>query len=160
MASEQPAFVEEAIDRFKRHFPKGRDVTLIILKGHLLVEEQLNALLATAFAKPEALAKARLSFPQRICLLSAAYPHISSHELLALEHLNSLRNLLAHRLEHPDLAKAICKFLDALWPGSPPRPWQSKKPYSLPELKNSVALLAGTLVGIRRGILGARGVAT
>lgn len=149
MAFVQSHPAEEASERFKRHFPKGRDVTLIILKGHLLVEEQLNTLLAVAVAKPVALSKARLSFSQRVCLLTATHPHVSANEILALERLNSLRNLLAHQLEPAEVPRAICAFLEAVWPG---RPKTSRHEYSLIELKQSIALVAGTLNGLRQGI--------
>jgi hypothetical protein len=45
--------------RFKEHFPKGRDLTLIILKSHLLVEERMNGLLDLSLPNPSALYRAK-----------------------------------------------------------------------------------------------------
>jgi hypothetical protein len=49
--------------RFFTHLlPAGDDLTLIVLKGHLLIEEQLNARLQDLARKPEPLSEARLRF--------------------------------------------------------------------------------------------------
>jgi hypothetical protein len=45
----QPDAESEArIERHKAHLPDGKDLTLLVLKGHLLVEEGLNELITAA----------------------------------------------------------------------------------------------------------------
>ena len=34
--------IEAGFERFNMHIPKSNDMTLIILKGHLLVEQEIN----------------------------------------------------------------------------------------------------------------------
>ena len=45
MLMRSPKSAEELSARFQKHFPKGRDLTLIILKSPLLAEERMNELL-------------------------------------------------------------------------------------------------------------------
>jgi hypothetical protein len=59
-------------DRFRRHFPRrSNDFTLVVLKGHLLLEESVNRLLAALLSEPEAIEGANLRFYQKLCLIQA-----------------------------------------------------------------------------------------
>jgi hypothetical protein len=87
--------------RLKRHMPRSRDLTLIVLKGHLLLEESIDHLLAALLRNSAALHPARLSVFARLCLVRALLP-LSEEMMKAAEGLNTLRNKLAHHLEHPD----------------------------------------------------------
>ncbi|SRR6266571_705493 len=102
----------QALHRLIEHLPQSDDLTLIVLKGHLLVEERLLDLVGLRLrANDNALKDARLRFAQLIPLARVAsgrdqYPGLWR----ALERLNSLRNDLAHHLEPRQvegLAKAI-----------------------------------------------------
>lgn len=96
--------------RYDEHMPDVDDVSLIILKGHLLVEEMLLELATLALAHPKHLAK--LSFHQLACLvraLVAEKPDDKCWELIL--QINSLRNRLAHKLEPPDLDQRIKRIL-------------------------------------------------
>src|SRR5688572_17947526 len=51
--------------RFRRLMPKTTDLTLLVLKGHLLIEEELQAFLEMSVKEPKALDDARLTFIQK-----------------------------------------------------------------------------------------------
>lgn len=90
----------EAFRRFVTLLPHGKDLILVILKGHLLIEEQLRQIVDEHVKKPEALAMAHLNCFQVICLAEAfcsdrAAPWVWK----ALRNLNSLRNDTAHNIE-------------------------------------------------------------
>ena len=66
----QPDAESEArIERHKAHLPDGKDLMLLVLKGHLLVEEGLNELITAACpeskyildGEPEVSMKARIA---------------------------------------------------------------------------------------------------
>jgi hypothetical protein len=142
------------MERFARHFPKGRDVTLVILKGHLLIEEELNDLLTVTVPRPEHLFSARLTFLQRLRLAQAMYPTEGIDRLApAIEILNSARNKLAHQLEPKALASTLAEFIElAFWTGSnrsrkPTSPFPST--YTLTALKQALALTLGVLSHLR-----------
>lgn len=82
MATRLPDCTDELLTRFKKHYPKGRDLTLIILKSHLLVEERVNQLIDASFPKPEFIYKARFGFLQRLRVLQALRGDAEFHALL------------------------------------------------------------------------------
>lgn len=43
---------EKRIERIKEHLPDGKDLTLLVLRGHLLVEEGLDELIAASCPEP------------------------------------------------------------------------------------------------------------
>ena len=55
----------------RRCLPGSNDLGLIILTGHLLLEEEIDGLIFENLANPAALQQAGLSFPQRLCLARA-----------------------------------------------------------------------------------------
>jgi hypothetical protein len=86
--------------RYGQHMPKTDDVTLIVLKGHLLIEEALGDLAEQVLPHPEYLGKANLSFHKLACVVRAAVPNRSDDiawELILS--ISSFRNDLAHNLE-------------------------------------------------------------
>jgi hypothetical protein len=102
------------MDRFLKHLPDSDDLALIILKGHLLLEAEINDNLALALADPDALKGARLSFVQRAAVLKAVEGKKSTLHLregLILK-LNKIRNLLAHHLEHAAIDPEVLLFVE------------------------------------------------
>ena len=79
--------------------PKTDDLTLITLKGHLIVEEALNTLVKSHCNYPGYIIKARLSFAQ-LSSLSKALISMPIHEQVfpVIDKLNKLRNNLAHNI--------------------------------------------------------------
>ena len=102
---------KEAFDRYQSLIPDTDDISLIILKGHLIIEEVLYNLLQEHCVSPEYLDKSNLKFSQlmwilrsllRLPLLEPVWGAIST--------INTLRNKLSHNLEPQDLEKYITEF--------------------------------------------------
>jgi hypothetical protein len=110
--------------QFAKHFPSSDDLTLNVLKTHLLVEQHLNALLAHYCFQPRRMEGARLAFAQKLCLTQALLfvplPHLFWH---TLELLNTIRNNLAHNLES---AKLQAHLADAKALAGKIRAWSLK----------------------------------
>lgn len=91
----------EAFKRFIVLLPHGQDVDLVILKAHLLVEEQVNAILEARLPNPAALlTEERFESVYRIKLAQSFFPE-GSHDWVwrSLVQVNKLRNRVAHRIE-------------------------------------------------------------
>lgn len=91
---------------FKKHMPKSNNLTLIILKGHLLIEQEMNRILDLNLTESKTLFDARLTFSHRLAIIRAIYG--SSDCKLPyknIEKLNTLRNQLVHNLEPKNLEK-------------------------------------------------------
>lgn len=104
----------EGMERFLKHLPNSDDLVLIILKGHLLFEAEINDSLELALADPGELKGARLSFAQRVAVLKAVEGKRSTLNLrdALVQKLNKIRNLLAHHLEHAVIDAEIAGFLE------------------------------------------------
>ncbi len=101
----------EASRRYAKLLPSADDMTLLLLKGHLLVEELLRSLIDDTLVKPSALKDARLETFQCICLAEAIFANRAPKWLWeALRKLNSIRNKLAHNLEPTGLDDKILDF--------------------------------------------------
>jgi hypothetical protein len=62
----------EALETWIEHtMPLTTDLSLLILKGHLLVEEQIDRLITRMCEAPKFLDEARLTFFQKFCLTLA-----------------------------------------------------------------------------------------
>ena len=100
--------------RYDQHMPHTDDLSLVVLKGHLLVEEMLKELTSTLLPNANHLEDARLSFHQLARVVRSAAPTKSNDKcwelILAL---NSVRNNLVHNLESPKL-KSQLRVLFAL----------------------------------------------
>ena len=91
------------IFRYDEHMPDTDDLALVVLKGHLLVEEVLVELTDLVLPHSQELDNARLTFYQRACVVKAAIPSKPDDCWPLVFALNSLRNDLAHNLEPPKL---------------------------------------------------------
>ena len=102
--------------RIEKHFPDGADLTLQVLKGHLLVEELLRDIFELLLAHPEAMQGSRgtrLECHQIICLVQAMTKHSSSEPWFwdAAKRLNGIRNDLAHSLEPKSLDEKVASLI-------------------------------------------------
>ncbi len=96
---ERTQFITTELLNFISHMPSGNALELIVLKGHLLLEQQLDEIIRTIVAHGGLLAGARLTFDLRARLAQAMC--WGQHENSFWEFifaLNSLRNDLAHCL--------------------------------------------------------------
>lgn len=142
----------DSFGRFLTHLPRSDDLTLIVLKGHLLVEEEINEILRMRLAEPKAIFDARLSFSQRIAVLKALSGRDSEEifRFAAIEALNSLRNQLAHNLEPKDIEKRVAAFLREF--EDPERGEEYSQESISRRLKRCVAFLCGMLAGWQRPV--------
>jgi hypothetical protein len=116
MAAQTHADGNDFDSRFRRHFPRrSNDFALVVLKGHLLLEESANRLLAALLRRPEAIESANLRFHQKLCLIRGLLPgsEVGSFSRLldAAEKLNALRNRLAHHLDYSQIEAQVRTFL-------------------------------------------------
>jgi hypothetical protein len=90
------------LERFKKAFePEAGDITFLVLKSHLLLEELLRDFLSKQLRHPEAIKGARLSFNQILKLSQALASTLEPNDWrwAALIDMNRLRNALAHEFE-------------------------------------------------------------
>jgi len=105
----------EAAGRFLIHLPQTDDMTLLVLKAHLLIEEQLISILEDCVRDQDALNDARLSFSQRLQLVKAMkYEEKNLWVWTAIQKLNELRNELAHKIDSSKVESKVNGFLDYL----------------------------------------------
>lgn len=99
--------------RLVRLLPSN-DLTLIVLKGHLLIEEQLVSLIERKMKRPAALGT-RFNFSQRLCLVKAMYYMIENGWVwTSIEKLNNVRNHLAHDVEAKNLGGKAEDFINSV----------------------------------------------
>ena len=107
--------IRDDIDRFQEllGLRPGADVQMVLLKGHLLIEEQLQSYVDQVVPNKEALQEARLSFHQRLALAQALHPAPtrfgSGWVWASVRALNVLRNQMVHNV----LPKAFDEQLEA-----------------------------------------------
>ena len=60
---------EHYFQKLKAHLPLVKDPTVVILRGHLLMEELLDAIIHASLKNPVAIRDARLTFFQKLCIV-------------------------------------------------------------------------------------------
>ena len=102
----------EAFGRFLKLLPHGKDSVLVVLKGHLLIEELLRRVVAERVKKPEALKAAAFECRHVIALAEAlCAKEVEPWMWTTIVKLNELRNKIAHNLELPDLKDRITHII-------------------------------------------------
>lgn len=101
--------------QFLLKLPHGKDIVLLILKGQLLIEDQVKKIVKERVRHFTALNDARLSFRQQISLAHAlvgdeAEPWIWN----SLKKIGALRNKIAHEMDSKSLTKEIEMFIDSV----------------------------------------------
>jgi len=100
--------------RVIQYLPQG-DLSLIVLKGHLLIEELLYTIVKGAVKHPESVEDARLRFSQLACLARAiAYEDRLRPVWDAVLAINTLRNMFAHDLDTKKLETNLRLFARAV----------------------------------------------
>ena len=104
-----------AFRRFYQLLPRDADQALLILKLHLLVEEQVRAYVDERLQNAKSLEAARLDCHAAICLAEALCgDDIHPRVWEAARKLNELRNQVAHKLEPAGIQKrvdTICELI-------------------------------------------------
>jgi len=107
----QGEIIEEMV-YFGAHLPfRDQDDVTVVVKGHLLIEEQLVEYVAKRLAKPEKLE--RFSFDQYL-RVAEALNEIAAFDWMfeACRKLNGIRNRIAHNLSPSGLEEAVAGFVD------------------------------------------------
>jgi hypothetical protein len=119
MVKKDPPLGFDILERADELFEGVSDLTLLILKAHLLLEEELYNQLRQLFPNPAQYDRLNLRFYQNIILARALCVRRTDdgdpiqHEgecFDALEALNTFRNRLAHNLEPEDLQQLLDKL--------------------------------------------------
>ena len=109
--------LDEDAKRWSRLMGDISDPVLMILKAHLLIEEQLYAIVRVVAPAPDYLEQARLSFRQVSRVARAFSQPLSQPGLWdAIDRVNAIRNRLAHRIEPEgvdELLDELCRYCDA-----------------------------------------------
>jgi hypothetical protein len=103
---------------FSEHIDSSSDLTLIILKSHLIAEEIISAMIDAKCTNPEYLTESYISFSIKLKLLKALYGDQLGLGRLwkPLENLNELRNELAHKISSPKASTKKEKLVASLPP--------------------------------------------
>ena len=98
--------------RVSRHLEPIEDVTLLLLKSHLLVEQQINSALHKIFPGFASLDTGRLTYHQRIQVIRALDGARKAEDALRFaERLNLVRNRLANQLEPVGIEDTMADFV-------------------------------------------------
>jgi tRNA(Phe) wybutosine-synthesizing methylase Tyw3 len=90
---------EKNLNLLVEHLRKVDELTLVILKGHLVIEEQLERIITTFVFHPSYIEESNLRFAQKVAIarsMSLDEPANPLWELIVA--INALRNELAHVL--------------------------------------------------------------
>ena len=103
---------DPVLARVSRHLESIEDVTLLLLRSHLLVEQQINSALHKIFPGFASLDAGRLTYHQRIQVIRALDGARKAEDALRFaERLNLVRNRLANQLEPIGIEDAIADFV-------------------------------------------------
>ena len=108
----------EVFNSLEGHLKTTDEIDLVILRGHLILEQCLNALLVR-WIEPERLPKLNLMFAKKVDLYEALQEPMGQHwaeEIAHLRELTRIRNKLAHQLpstpgHHADVKKWACSVV-------------------------------------------------
>src|SRR5918997_1507208 len=104
---------DPVLARVLRYLEPIDDVTLLLLRSQLLVEQQINAALQKILPGAVALDVGRLTFYQRIQVMRALDVNKKVENALRFaERLNSIHNRLAHHLEPVGIDEATIGFVN------------------------------------------------
>ena len=99
---------EDDQKRWGRIMPLTEDTVLMILKGHLLIEEQFQGIINEWVNNPSALEDARLTFIQKLRLSNAIGGYLSRPVIWeTAREVNSIRNHLAHQAEPKNIKEKL-----------------------------------------------------
>lgn len=112
----------QAFQRFLEQLPHGGDRELVILKGHLLIEEQVRLILSQNVCNQSALVQANLNCHQAICLAEALISKGENENFWSsVKKLNKLRNSIAHNIFQIGFHDMVDDFVYSF-----PAPWEGE----------------------------------
>ena len=99
--------------RYDKHMPDTDDLSLIVLKGHLLIEEMLIDLRDKLLPHAEYLDSVNINFNQLLHIIRSAIKSKHDHKSWDLiADFNRLRNKLVHNLEPPKLESLLIQLFN------------------------------------------------
>ena len=98
-------------ERFIDLVPESSDISIIILKGHLVVEEMLNEILKSHCVDYKALLEENLTFHQKACVAKSFMSSVGIVYFPSIFFLNRLRNDLAHNIDSTKRNHLIASFI-------------------------------------------------
>lgn len=108
---------KEHSSKYNKHLTPDLDMTSLVLKAHLFLEEILHEIILLQCKNPNALDSVQFSFHHKLKLAEALHgAHFYNFKIPfsiwpVLDALNKLRNEFAHRIDSPKLEEKIVKFL-------------------------------------------------
>ena len=94
---------DQLFKALERHLRAKDDIEMILLKGHLVLEQVLNQMLLGHIGREEDLVGLNLMFSKKIDLLVALSGGLyDKDDIYQLREINRIRNKLAHNLEFND----------------------------------------------------------
>jgi hypothetical protein len=131
--------------------PAGDDLSLIVLKGHLLLEEVIERVIALGVPHPEFVGQLRLTAFQKAQIArSMCWADHTDEAWQLIEALNTLRNDLAHHLDPPRLETKVKSLLEQfarLYAGASDAATRSSAPVP-DQLRSAIALALGFLFSL------------
>lgn len=130
----------ELMVRYMNHIPEGTDHSLIVLKGHLICEEQLYRCLTNVVALPKYIESANFKFSQLLEVTKAHYFKQEDSWLWgSLHKLNKIRNMLSHNLEPNNFENELNQLVELIEQNVP---GEENETYEL-RVRYSLAMVAG-----------------
>jgi hypothetical protein len=99
------------LEEITQHLDKTDDQVLLILYGHLLVEERLLDIVSQVSREPQELQAARLTFNQVMFLCRAIIGRQDEPAWDFIRRLNEARNRIVHRLDPGDLDELLVSVI-------------------------------------------------
>jgi hypothetical protein len=143
--------VDRAIKTFEEHFSRIDELTHMVLKGHLIVEEAVNKGLEGAFPNSQYIISLNLRFFQKVQLLRAVsgkYHEEPVWELILT--LNELRNAIAHSLSSSRIKEKVVALRASYFKTAEgyPKLDEQRKQADHIVVGSAAALAVGILIGV------------
>jgi len=104
---------KEILAKLEQHLRHVDESALVILRGHLVVEEALSEIIGTFVFHSEQLESARITFAQKVAIARSMSLDEHNNEMWQLVlAVNSLRNELAHALDSPKRVNKTKALID------------------------------------------------
>lgn len=137
--------------------PAGEDLVLLVLKGHLVVEQLLNHYIDVVSPNPKPILElSRLGFSMRVRIAQSLYHHDDDIDKILwtpIRQLNQLRNSIAHELEPKTLEQQVDALIKGYDQPGAWRPPEFVKGSRIAKLRFAIAgvhqFLAGMITVMR-----------
>lgn len=137
-------------EQYKTLIPRTKDLTLVLLKGHLLLEEQLMAFIKVNCERPNEIDGLRLNFAQKVGLARALGAHALPAQVWKFtKSINRLRNQMAHTLVVPSISGDVDAVLRNYYEEEFELPGSEQKRSTI--LRQTIGLTCALIEGYTEG---------